>query len=126
MDPLSKTTDPRRETKAIVDDIKRHFAGKAVVLIGWHPHPRELPAIQALVPSLFQEVVGWVDVVDVTRRICVSKQEDLAKSWPSLGDVMLSVGFSEICLPPRFCHCAGSDAIHTIAILVRLLTCECS
>ncbi|RYO86647.1 hypothetical protein DL762_004659 [Monosporascus cannonballus] len=91
------------------------------MLIGWHPHPRELPAIQALIPSLFREAFGWVDVVDVTRRICVPKQEDLAKSWPPLSDVMLSVGFSEICLPQRSCHSAGSDAIHTIAVLARLL-----
>ena len=77
-----------------------------------------------LVPSLFQEVIGWVDVVDVTRQICVSEQEDLAKSWPPLSDVMLSVGFSENCAPQRFCHSAGSDAIHTIAVLARILTCD--
>lgn len=119
---IIKTADPGRETKAIVDGIKQRYTGKDIVLIGWHPHPREIPAIQVLIPSLFQEVVGWVDVVDVTRQICVSEQEDLAKSWPPLGDVMLSLGFSENCLPQRFRHSAGSDAINTIAVLARLLT----
>jgi hypothetical protein len=119
-----KTADPGSETKAIIDSIKQRYAGKDIVLISWHPYPREFPAIQVLVPSLFQEVVGWVDVVDVTRQICVSKQEDLAKTWPPLSDVMLSVGFSENCAPQRFHHSAGSDAIHAIAVLARLLTCD--
>ena len=110
--------------KAIIDSIKQQYAGKDIVLTTWYPYPREFPAIQVLVPSLFQEVVGWVDVVNVTQQICVSKQEDLAKSWPPLSDVMLSVGFSENCAPQRFYHSAGSDAIHTIAVLARLLTCD--
>ena len=118
----TKTSDPGGEIKAIVDGIKQRYAGKDIVLVGWHPHPLDFPAIQALVPSLFQEVVGWVDVVEVTQRICVSKQEDLVKSWPPLGDVMLCVGFSEDCLPQRFSHSAGSDAIHTVIVLARLLT----
>lgn len=119
-----KTADPGREMKDIIDGIKQRYAGKDIVLIGWHPHPRELPAIQVFARSLFQEVLGWVDVVDVARQICISKQEDLTKSWPPLSDVMLSVGFSANCLPRRFCHSAGSDAIHAIVVLVRLLTCD--
>ncbi|MCJ1324057.1 hypothetical protein MMC10_000719 [Thelotrema lepadinum] len=108
--------------KAIVDSIKQRYIDKDIVLICWHPHPRELPAIQALAPSLFQEFAGWADVVDVTQQICVSKQENLVKSWPPLSDVMLCVGFSEDCIPQRFIHSAGSDAIHTIIVLARLLT----
>ncbi|KAK2780629.1 hypothetical protein FQN53_001104 [Emmonsiellopsis sp. PD_33] len=119
-----KTANPGEEMKDIIDTIKQRHAGKDIILVGWHPHPRELPAIQAFAPSLFQEIAGWVDVVDVTRQICISNQEDLTKTWPPLGDVMLSVGFSENCLPQRFCHGAGSDAIHTIIVLVRLLTCD--
>ena len=119
-----KTADSGREMEDIVDGIKQRYAGKDIVLIGWHPHSREFPATQVFAPSLFQEVFGWVDVVDVTRQICISKQEDLTKTWPPLGDVMLSVGLSENCLPQRFCHSAGSDAIHTIAVLARLLTCD--
>lgn len=118
----TKTSDPGAEIKAIVDRIKLRYAGKDIVLIGWHPHPYDFLAIQALVPSLFQEVVGWADVVDVTQQICVSKQEDLVKSWPPLGDVMLCVGFSESCLPQRFGHSRGSDTIHTVIVLARLLT----
>jgi hypothetical protein len=117
-----RTTDPGGETKVIVDGIRQRHAGKDIVLVGWHPHPRELPAIQAIIPSLFDDVIGWADVVDVARQLCVSKQEDLAKSWPPLSDVMLSVGFRENCLPQRFCHGAGSDAIHAIVVFARLLT----
>ena len=72
-----KTSDPGAEIKAIVDGIKQRYTGKDIVLIGWHPHPRDFPAIHALVPSPFRELIGWADVVDVTRQICVSKQEDL-------------------------------------------------
>ena len=118
----AKTADPGGEMKAIVDSIKQRYIDKDIVLICWHPHPRELPAIQALAPSLFQEFAGWADVVDVTQQICVSKQENLVKSWPPLSDVMLCVGFSEDCIPQRFIHSAGSDAIHTIIVLARLLT----
>ena len=38
-------------------------------------------SIQVLVASLFQEVVGWADVLDVMQQICFSKQED----WPNPG-----------------------------------------
>jgi hypothetical protein len=38
--------------------------------------------------------------------------------------VMLSVGFSEECAPQRFCHSAGSDAIHAIGVMARILTCD--
>ncbi|KAL6787185.1 hypothetical protein J3E68DRAFT_432204 [Trichoderma sp. SZMC 28012] len=117
-----KTADAGKEIRTIVDSIKQRYIGKDIILVGWHPHPRELPAIQVLFPSLFQEMVGWVDVVDIIQQVCISKQEDLAKTWPPLGDVMLSIGFSKNCKPQRYCHCAGSDAIHTIAVLVRLLT----
>ena len=76
------TADAGKETTAMVKNTEQRYPGKDIVLVGWHPHARELPAIQALFPTLFQEVAGWVDVVDVTRQICISKQEDLAKSWP--------------------------------------------
>lgn len=118
----AKTSDPGGEIKAIVHRIKERYIGNHIVLVCWHPHARDFPAIQALVPSLFQEVVGWVDVLDITQQICFSKQEDLAKSWPPLGDIMLCVGFSQICIPQRFGHSAGSDAIHTVVVLARLLT----
>ena len=117
-----KTVDPGREIKSVVDGIKQRHAEKDIVLIGWHPHPREFPAIQVFIPSLFQEVVGWVDLVDVVRQTCVSRQEDLAKSWPPLCDVMLSVGMSKNSLSERFRHGAGHDAIHTIVVLARVLT----
>lgn len=116
------TADVGKEIKILVDSIEQRYIGKDIILVGWHPHPRELPAIQVFSPSLFQEMVGWVDVVDITQQVCISKQEDLGKTWPPLGDVMLSIGFSKNCQPQRYCHCAGSDAIHTIAVLVRLLT----
>ena len=121
---LSSTT-PRlgEEITAIVDKIKRHYTGKDIVLVGWHPHPLDFPAIQTLIPSLFQEVVGWTDVIDTMQQTCISKQEDLLKSWPSLADVMLCVGFSQDCLPQqRYAHSAGTDAIHTVLVLARLLT----
>ena len=31
--------------------------------------------------------------------------------------MMLCVGFDEVCIPQRFGHSAGSDAIHTVIIL---------
>ena len=106
-----------------MDKVKQHHTGKDLVLVGWHPHPRDFPAIQTLIPSLFQEVVGWADVIDIMQQTCISKQEDLLKSWPSLTDVMLCVGFSQDCLPQqRFAHSAGTDAIHTVLVLARLLT----
>ena len=38
---------------------------------------------------------------------------------------MLCVGFSQGCLPQlRFAHSAGTDAIHTVLLLARLLTCD--
>lgn len=116
-----KTTDPGGELKAIVSSIKERYPRRDIVLVGWHPHPRELPAINILYPSLFQEVIGWVDVVDITQQLCVSKQEDLNKTWPPLSDVAFSVGLSEDSLPRRFHHSAGSDAIHTILVLTRIL-----
>jgi len=118
------TADPGGEINAIIDHITQHYPSKDIILIGWHPHPREFPAIQALIPGLFQKVTGWVDVVNITQQICISKQEDLTKSWPPLSDVMLCVGFSEDCLSQRFNHSAGSDAIHAVVVLVRLLTCN--
>ena len=113
----AKTLDPGGEIKAIVRRIKERYIGKDIVLIGWHSHARGFPAIQALVANLFQEVVGWAGVLDVMQQICFSKQENLAKSWPPLGDMMLCVGFGENCIPQRFGHSAGSDAIHTVIIL---------
>ena len=118
-----KTSDTGGEIKAIFHRIKERYIGKYVILIGWHPHARDFPAIQAIVPSLFQEVVGWADVLDVMQQVCFSKQEDLTKSWPPLGDMMLCVGFNKNCIPQRFGHSVGSDAIHTVIILARLLTC---
>ena len=53
--------------KAIVNGIKQRYFGKKIVLIGWSPRSVEFPAIQMLIPSLFQEVVGWADVVDVAQ-----------------------------------------------------------
>jgi hypothetical protein len=93
----TQTTDPGRAITDIVDAIKQRYVDKDIVLVGWYPYAREFPAIQLLAPSLFQEVVGWVDVVDVAQQLCISEQEDLAKIWPPLCDVMLSVGFSEEC-----------------------------
>lgn len=119
----STTPYPGEEIKAIVDKVKKHYTGKDIVLVGWHPHPRDFPAIKTLIPSLFQEFVGWADVIDIIQQTCISKQEDLLKSWPSLSDVMLCVGFSQDCLPQqRFAHGAGTDAIHTVLVLARLLT----
>jgi len=120
---LAPVLQPGEEIKAIVDKIKQYYTGKDIVLVGWHPHPRDFPAIQTLIPSLFQEVVGWTDVIDIMQQTCISKQEDLLKSWPSLTDVMLCVGFSQDCLPQqRYAHGAGTDAIHTVLVLARLLT----
>lgn len=96
-----------------MDNVKQHYTGKDIVLVGWHPHPRGLPAIQTL-PSLFQEVVGWGDVIDIMQQICISKQEDLLKSCPFLNDIMLYVGFSQDCLPQRrFAHGVGTDAMRS-------------
>ena len=121
--PSLTTSRPGEEIKAIVDKVKQHYCGRDIILVGWHPHPRGFPTIQALIPSLFQEVIGWTDVIDIIQKICFSKQEDLLKSWPSLTDIMLSVGFSQECLPQqRFAHGAGTDAIHTVLVLARLLT----
>ena len=121
----STTPRPGEEIRAIVNKVTQHYAGKDIVLVGWHPHPRDFPAIQTLIPSLFQDVVGWADVIDIVQQLCISKQEDLLKSWPSLTDVMLCVGFSRGCLPQlRFAHSAGTDAIHTVLLLARLLTCD--
>jgi hypothetical protein len=55
---IVKTVELDGEMKVIINDIKKRYASNNTVLIGWYPHPRELPAIQALVPILFQEVVG--------------------------------------------------------------------
>lgn len=111
-----------QEIQAVIDGVKQRFSKKDMVLVGCHPHPRELPGLQALAPDIFCEVAGWVDVTDVTRQICVSKQEDLDKTWPSLGDVLLSVGLSATCQPQRYHHSDGNDAIHAVGLLVRLLT----
>ena len=119
------TTRPGEEIRAIVDKVKQHYPGRDIILVGWHPQTLDLSAIQALIPDLFHEVAGWVDVIDIMQQICVSKQEDLLRTWPSLTDVMLCVGFGRDCLPElRFAHCAGTDAIHTIPLLARLLTYE--
>ncbi len=118
----AKTSDPGGAIRPVVHRIKECSAGKDIVLVGWDPHARDFPAIQTLVANLFQEVVGWVDVLDIVQQMCFSQQEDLAKSWPPLGDIMLSVGFSENCIPQRFGHSARSDAIHTVIVLARLLT----
>ena len=123
------STTPRleigNEIKAIIDKIKQRYIKNDIILIGWHPHSRDFPAIQTLIPSLFQEVVGWTDVIDIIQQLCISKQENLLKSWPSLSDVILCVGFSQDGLSQqRFAHSAGTDAIHTLLILARLLTCN--
>ena len=121
---LSSTT-PRsgEEIKAIVDKIKQHYTEKDIVLVDWHSHPRDFSVVQILISSLFQEVVGWIDVIDIMQQTCISKQEDLLKSWSSLTDFMLCVDFSQDCLPQqRFAHGADTDAIHTVLVLARLLT----
>ena len=119
----STIRSPGDEIKAIVNKVKQHDSGRDIVLVGWHPHARDFPAIQTFIPSLFQEVVGWVDVIDIMQQLCISKQEDLLKTWPSLTDLMLCVGFSRDCIPQlRFAHGAGTDAIHTVLVLARLLT----
>ena len=109
-----------QEIQAIIERTKQ--LKKDIILVGWHPHPSDLPGLQALLPEIFHEMTGWVDVLDVTRQMCVSKQEDLTKTWPPLGDVLLSAGLSATCLPQRYHHSAGNDAIHTMALLLRLLT----
>lgn len=116
------TSDPAGEITSIVQKIKQRYPGRDIVLIGWHPHARDYPAIQFLIPALFREVVGWADVLDVMQQTCFSRQEDLARTWPPLGDMMLCVGFGEECVPMRVGHSAGSDAVHTVMILARLLT----
>jgi hypothetical protein len=116
------TADAGRQIRDIVAGDKQRHACKELVLVGWHPHTLELSCIRTLCPDIFQEFAGWVDVLVVMRRTCVSKQEDLTKNWPSLGDTMRSVGFNENCLPQRRCHSAGDNAIGALGVLVRLLT----
>lgn len=75
----STTLRPGEKIKAIVDKVKQHYPGKDIVLVGWHSHSRDFPAIQTLIPSLFQEVVGWADAIDIMQQICIHKQEDLLR-----------------------------------------------
>ena len=65
----SRTSRPDESIRAIVDDLKRVHSGSEIVLIAWHSLARDFAAIQAIVPSIFQEFVGWIDVLNIVQQL---------------------------------------------------------